>query len=145
MTEPKTTDEASKIIRRCLYDLAREPAAQSDGSWTRDAILAYATKRRWPVPKAAFDKAIADLTASGAVESSGAVGLSYGPGTGVFVPADYRLTAKGDRDEVEQRTPWRDKFFAELGRPGLVAGIVIGVLGTILTQWLARLLFGPAL
>ena len=143
MTEPKTTNEATKIIRQCLYELAhRLPRDPDKGGWTQAEILSYASERKWAVPDTAFRKAVAGLIKSESAESDADIGLIDGAAS-VWIHGTYWLTAKGDLEEEEARRPWLAKVWDELRRPGFVAGVFVGILATVAAQLLGRALLGP--
>ena len=130
MTEPKTTGEAIQIIRRVLYDLARQPGW--NGHATEPEILNYCIAHKLPVPVSAFEKAKSDLVESGQMAMRALYSVEQ---------HQYWLTGAGDLAEELKRRSWLDNVLTELREPktfvqflfavlgfalGLVAGLLLG-------------------
>jgi len=49
VAEPSTTGEAIQIVRRAIYELARQSNYRGSGS-TELEIVNYCMEQKWPVP-----------------------------------------------------------------------------------------------
>lgn len=109
MAEPGTTGEAIQVVRRVLYDLARQPAWIRGGA-TQAEILNYAMKRGWKVPVTDFERAIGRHLEVGTVDWNRPIASD---------PANDRfwLTVRGDLEEEDSRRRWHLKVLDELRKP----------------------------
>jgi len=118
MTEPKTTGEAIQIIRRVLYDLARQPGW--NGHATEPEILNYCIAHKLPVPVTLFEKAKSRLLDSGE--------MAMRAGNSV-ADHQYWLTGTGDLAEELKRRSWLEQVAAELREPRTFVQLLFAVLG----------------
>lgn len=132
MAEPKSTGESIQIVRRALYDLARQSRAHAGGATEID-VLNYAQSKGWKISVRDFAKAIGRLVEVSAAETH-VGGKSVGE-------VRYGLTAKGDLEEEAVRRPRLERILTSdlFGRAvvgvgsavvGAVAGYLLGRLGT---------------
>jgi hypothetical protein len=136
MAEPESTGEGIQMIRRVLYDLARQPGWKKAGA-TEPDIINYALARKWPIPSREFEKVIAQL------EKHSAVTVSHPWGVAGQTASEtrYALTAQGDLEEEHKRRHFLRRLGDELRKPqtsvdliklllgfalGLVSGFLLG-------------------
>ena len=131
MAEPGTTGEAIQIVRRVLYDLARQPSANQRGV-TQAEILNYAIKRDWKVPVTDFERAIGRHVEVGTV-------VWDRPDASNPAQDRFRLTVRGDLEEENARRAWHLNVLDELRKPPRVVDLLY-LLGGIAVSLVAQVI-----